>query len=80
MTVQAKISKTLNRALVGKTLPVLIEGYSQETELLLRGRTQGMAPEVDGQVLINKGVGRVGQITPVRISRAHSHDLVGEIV
>jgi tRNA A37 methylthiotransferase MiaB len=39
-----------------------------------------MAPDVDGQVLINKGVGRIGEIVRVRITEAHAHDLVGEIL
>ena len=39
-----------------------------------------MAPEVDGQVLINKGQGRVGEFLEVRITEAHAYDLVGEIV
>jgi ribosomal protein S12 methylthiotransferase len=38
-----------------------------------------MAPDVDGQVLINKGEGRVGEILPVRITESHAYDLVGEI-
>ena len=39
-----------------------------------------MAPDVDGQVLINKGEGKVGAIMPVRITEAHTYDLIGEIL
>ncbi|MCJ7596254.1 MAG: hypothetical protein MUO52_15920, partial [Desulfobacterales bacterium] len=35
---------------------------------------------VDGQVLINKGHGAVGDILPVLIKEAHPYDLVGEII
>jgi ribosomal protein S12 methylthiotransferase len=35
---------------------------------------------VDGRVLINKGKGVTGEIMPVRITEAHTYDLVGEIV
>jgi ribosomal protein S12 methylthiotransferase len=80
MRLQAEISEKENRTLVGEILPVLLEGVSDETDLLLRGRTATMAPDVDGQVLINKGVGRIGEIVPVRISEAHAYDLVGEIL
>ncbi len=80
MGLQADISEKKNQALLGRTIPVLIEGESQETDLLLCGRTVTMAPEVDGQVLINKGRGLVGEISPVRISEAYPYDLVGEIV
>ncbi len=79
MEVQAENSRRINRDLVGRTLPVLIEGFHPETELLLSGRTATMAPEVDGQVLVNKGAGLVGEIVPVRITEAHAYDLVGSI-
>ena len=39
-----------------------------------------MAPEVDGQVLINSGKGIAGEIMPVLIREAHPYDLVGGIV
>ena len=74
------IGSEMNRQMVGKTLPVLVEGLSPETDLLLRGRTASMAPDVDGQVLINKGQGVVGTIQPAFISEAHTYDLIGEIV
>ncbi len=80
MAVQSVISRKRNRERLGKTVPVLIEGLCDETDLLLRGRTVGMAPEVDGQVLINKGEGTVGEIVPVLITEAHTYDLVGEIL
>ena len=79
MEIQAQNSRELNRALVGKTVPVLVEGFSDETDLLLTGRTATMAPDVDGQVLINKGTADVGEIAPVHITQAHTYDLVGGI-
>jgi ribosomal protein S12 methylthiotransferase len=80
MALQADISRKRNRSLVGQTLPVLVEGASPETDLLLCGRTAAMAPDVDGQVLINEGQGIVGEIMPVFITEAHEYDLVGGIV
>lgn len=79
MVLQADIAGKKNRRLRGKTVPVLVEGFSPETELLLRGRTAFMAPEVDGQVLINRGKAVVGAIQPVIIREAHAYDLIGEI-
>jgi ribosomal protein S12 methylthiotransferase len=76
---QSDISRSLRQKRVGQTLPVLIEGRHPETDLLLRGRTATMAPEVDGEVLINGGVGNPGDILPVLITEAHIYDLVGEI-
>ncbi|MBW1723486.1 MAG: 30S ribosomal protein S12 methylthiotransferase RimO [Deltaproteobacteria bacterium] len=80
MEIQAEISEKKHRGLLNKIVPVLIEGESDETDLLLSGRTIGMAPEVDGRVLVTKGRGMVGEIVPVRITEVHSYDLVGEIV
>jgi ribosomal protein S12 methylthiotransferase len=79
MTLQRDISKKLNQRLEGHTVPVLVEGASPETDLLLKGRTATMAPDVDGQVLINKGEGLAGEIMPVLITKAHAYDLIGEI-
>jgi ribosomal protein S12 methylthiotransferase len=80
MRLQARISLKKNRRMIGEVVPVLIEGLSEETDLLLKGRTATMAPDVDGQVLINKGEGRPGDILPVKIRKAYTYDLVGEIV
>jgi hypothetical protein len=38
------------------------------------------APEIDGRVYLTAGVGWVGEIQPVRLTRALPHDLVGELV
>ena len=65
---------------MGTVQPVLIEGVSDETDLLIKGRLASQAPEVDGCVLINKGFTQVGEIMSVRITEAHPHDLVGEVV
>ena len=80
MQLQKRISKRLNQRLVGQTVLVLVEGFNPETDLLLTGRTASMAPDVDGQVLINEGSATVGEIVPVRITEAHPYDLVGGIV
>jgi len=79
MEIQAENSRGLNKELVGKTVPVIVEGLHPETDLLLSGRTSTMAPDVDGQVLINKGSAMVGEIVPVQITEAHTYDLVGTI-
>jgi ribosomal protein S12 methylthiotransferase len=76
---QEKISLDYNRRLVGTAQPVLIEGVSDESDLLLQARLSSQAPEVDGCVLINKGFGKVGEIVVARITAAHPHDLIGEI-
>jgi ribosomal protein S12 methylthiotransferase len=77
MELQAEIALEKNMELVGKNLPVLIEGVSRETDLLLEGRTERQAPEIDGCVYINEGTCKAGEIVNVTISEAHPYDLVG---
>jgi ribosomal protein S12 methylthiotransferase len=77
---QARLVKQRLKNLVGTVQPVLVEGQSPESEYLLSGRLITQAPDIDGQVYITAGVGRVGEIQPVRLTRALPYDLVGEIV
>jgi len=80
MELQSGISLAGNQAMVGRMEKVLVEGLSRETDLLLEGRTRFQAPEIDGCVYINAGVGNPGEIVDVRITEAHPYDLVGEII
>ncbi len=77
---QAQIVKARLKALVGTVQPVLVEGLSPESDYLLSGRLASQAPDIDGQVYITAGTGRVGEIQMVRLTRALPYDLVGEIV
>lgn len=79
MEVQQNISREKHQALVGKTLDVLVEGYSEETELLLQGRFYGQAPDIDGVVLINDGQAQKGQFVKVKITENHDYDLIGHV-
>ncbi len=80
MEIQQGISWEKNRAKVGKTFQVLVEGACEETEHLLQGRLATQAPDIDGRVLINDGFAVPGTLARVRISEAHPYDLVGEIL
>jgi ribosomal protein S12 methylthiotransferase len=79
-TLQAKISRRKLRRLKGTVQAVLVEGYSEETELLLQGRLAGQAPEVDGKVYLNAGWGEIGTIQPVKITKTYTYDVLGEIL
>lgn len=79
MKAQSRVSFRKNRLLVGRTEPVLVEGYSEETELLLRGRSVRQAPDVDGQVYITAGQVEIGDIVPLRVTDSSEYDLIGEI-
>lgn len=80
MSVQKDISAELQAAKVGQIYSVLVEGTSDESELLFKGRLSTQAPEVDGVVYINDGDVKPGTIQQVLISEAHDYDLVGGIV
>ena len=80
MTVQADISRSRNRERVGSVIEVLVEGFSEETDLLLQGRASFQAPEIDGVVYIGSGRAEVGSIVPVRVVEAGDYDLAGEMV
>jgi ribosomal protein S12 methylthiotransferase len=77
---QAKIVRARLQGLVGAIQEVLVEGVSPESDYLLTGRLASQAPEIDGQVYITAGTGRVGQTQPVRLTRALPYDLLGEII
>jgi ribosomal protein S12 methylthiotransferase len=80
MKAQQRVSFRRNRALVDRIEPVLVEGYSEETELLLSGRSVRQAPDIDGQVYITDGHAEIGDIVPLRITDSSDYDLIGEIV
>jgi ribosomal protein S12 methylthiotransferase len=77
---QEEISLDYHKQLLHTVQPVLIEGLSAETDLLLEARLPSQAPEIDGCVFINKGIGQVGEIMEVKITEAYPHDLVGEVL
>ena len=84
MKEQAKIAKRQHKSMVGKTVQVMFEGESTESELLWQGRMETQAPDIDGCVLINDApedfVPVEGAMVNVLISEAQQYDLVGRIV
>lgn len=79
MRAQARLSFRRNRALIGKNEQVIVEGYSEETELLLKGRSSRQAPDIDGQVYITSGNANVGDIVTLKITDSSDYDLIGEM-
>ncbi|RII28796.1 MAG: 30S ribosomal protein S12 methylthiotransferase RimO [Geobacter sp.] len=80
MRAQARLSFRRNRRLIDTVEQVIVEGYSEETELLLRGRSSRQAPDIDGQVYITAGNANIGDIVNLRITDSSDYDLIGEIV
>jgi ribosomal protein S12 methylthiotransferase len=82
MALQRRISKSRNRQMVGREVDVLIEGPSQETDLLWQARMSTQAPEIDGFCYVNDFTGaepRRGEIRRMRITEAHDYDLIGTL-
>lgn len=76
MALQKKLSLEKNKQYVGEVLPVLIEGPSEQSPLVLSGRIATMAPDsIDGEVLVLSGAASVGEIVECRIIKAHHYDL-----
>lgn len=76
MQLQESISLARNQALVGKTLPVLVEEIRNGVAV---GRSYRDAPEIDGLVYA-EGSANPGEIVPVMVSGAMVHDLMGSVV
>ncbi len=74
--VQERISLARNQSYVGQIQPVLIEGFDRGIAI---GRAPHDAPEIDGLVFV-EGEAPVGEIVPVRITGAMTHDLTGVLV
>ncbi|NCN26669.1 30S ribosomal protein S12 methylthiotransferase RimO [bacterium] len=64
---------------VGRKVKVLVEGTHPETELLLKGRHYGQAPDIDNLTLINAGQANVGDFVDVNIREVVGLDVCGEI-
>ena len=79
MSIQRRISKKKNRALVGRELDVLVEGTSEESELAMVGRHAGQAPEIDGVTYLSGGPVLPGEMVRARVTRATDYDLVADV-
>lgn len=84
MAMQKKISRARKKALIGHEFDLLLMGPSEESDLLLEGRTAMHAPEIDGKVFVNdypEGTEpEIGKFYRCRITEAHDYDLVAAIV
>lgn len=74
MRLQEGISLLKNQQFVGKQLDVLVEGYGDDISV---GRSYRDAPEIDGLVIV-EGELKMGEIVPVLVTGALTHDLTGQ--
>ena len=80
MELQHGISKKRNQTLLGQRIEVIVEGLHEESDMIVKGRHRGQAPEIDGNVLIVDGNPELYSIQNVLITEAHAYDLVGTVV
>ena len=84
MQIQKQISRKKKKSLRGKEFDVLLEGPSQESDLLLEGRTVMHAPEIDGKLYIadvpESLTPQAGEFYRCQITESHDYDLVACIV
>ena len=81
MQTQLSITEEYNASFVGKTLPVVVEGYDPSVKMYF-GRTEFHAPEIDGAVYFSsrKKELPVGEFVSVRITDSMEYDLIGKEV
>ena len=84
MEIQRGISRRKKKALRGREFDLLLEGTSDETDMLLEGRTAMHAPEIDGKLYISDipdGIDPVpGEFYRCQITETHDYDLVARIL
>jgi ribosomal protein S12 methylthiotransferase len=88
MEVQQEIAREHQQAMIGKSVEVLVEGASEESEHLLAGRNAQQAPEIDGLTYVNEvaipgapdAAVYPGEIVTVEVTDAGDYDLVGRVV
>ena len=83
MSLQRKISRAKNRTLIGREFQVLVEGPTEDSELVWEARLSTQAPDIDGVCYISdpgESPLRSGDIRTMRIVEAHDYELTGELI
>jgi ribosomal protein S12 methylthiotransferase len=89
LAIQETIAASKGTSKIGSILDVLIDGRSEETEGVLEGRHEGLAPEIDGVVYVDEDSPNAGSTVAapepgdfyrVEITDAAGFDLVGHII
>ena len=79
MALQQEISYEINQSYIGKTIPCIVESFTDEGIVILRSEHD--APEIDGLVYVKSDRSVVpGDIENVKIEKADEYDLFGKFV
>ena len=79
MARQKRIVTNAQKQRLGREIAVIIDGPSPEHELVLQGRTEGQAPDIDAVVYLtdcDPDLFRPGQLIRAQIVEAREYDLV----
>jgi ribosomal protein S12 methylthiotransferase len=84
MQIQKGISRRKKKAMRGQEFEVLLEGPSEESDLLLEGRSAMHAPEIDGKLYIadvpEEMIPSAGEFYRCQVTETHDYDLVARII
>jgi ribosomal protein S12 methylthiotransferase len=80
MARQRAISLANNRARVGQEKIVLVEGPSAESDLVMTGRADFQAPEVDGLIFFDGYQPQPGQFVRAKLLKAGPYDLTAKLL
>ena len=78
MEFQKEIALRKNQEKIGQIKSVLVEGFDAQENYIMTGRLASQAPDIDGQVILEKCEAEPGEIIQVRITAAADYDLVAE--
>jgi ribosomal protein S12 methylthiotransferase len=76
---QGEIAHSFNSRRIGKTYKTLVEGFDEEQNMYF-GRTEFLAPEVDGRVYFSGENVKIGEFTQVYIDEAFGYDFFGRVL
>ena len=80
--IQKKNVLETHKKRIGSIVPVMVDGYHPETQLLTVGRMIGQCPEIDPVILINdfEKVQSFGDVYLVEITDVSDYDLLGKVL
>jgi ribosomal protein S12 methylthiotransferase len=79
MRVQKQMVARVRRGQVGRTVSVMVDGPSPESDLVVVGRLQGQAPDIDSQVIFSEcdpSTLLSGSVVQARVLAARGYDLI----
>ena len=82
MNLQQRLVGQANRARIGEQVTVLVDGPAPESPLVIRGRLQSQAPDIDSAVYLTEvdpSALRPGDLVKATVTAARGYDLVARL-